>query len=136
MFWPRMSVQLKDYIAKCDVCMSFRCDQMKEPIQQHTFAARPWSKVEADHCEQGEHTLLVVTDYYSNFIEVENITRSNSKSIYKNLMMLFARYGVPDTLVTDNGPQFSSEEFCRFRSGFPLHTIPSRMARQRMLSRP
>ena len=75
MFWPRMTVQLMDYIAKCDVCMSFRCDQTKEPIQQHTFAARPWSKIGADLSKLGERTLLVVTDYHSNFIEVENISR-------------------------------------------------------------
>jgi len=115
--------------------MSFCCDQTKEPIQQqHTFAARPWSKVGADLCELGERTLLVVTDYYSNFIEVENITRSNGKSICKALMMLFARYSIPDTLMTDNGPQFTSaansEVVGDFNMSLPLHTIPSRMARE------
>ncbi len=29
-------------------------------------------------------------------------------------MVVFARYGVPDTLVTDNGPQFHSEEFINY----------------------
>ena len=42
----------------------------KEPILQHEFAARPWSKVGADLCDLQGRTLLVVCDYYSNFIEV------------------------------------------------------------------
>ena len=50
MYWPRMSTQLKDYVSKCDVCMAHRPQQSKEPIQQHEFAARPWSKVGADLC--------------------------------------------------------------------------------------
>ena len=73
MFWPRMGAQLKDYISKCDVSIYFSCGQSKEPIQQHIFEGRPWSKVGTDLCNFQEYTLLVIIDYHSNFIEVENI---------------------------------------------------------------
>ena len=105
--------------------MSLSCGQSKEPIQQHIFEGRPWSKVGADLCDFQEHTLLVIIDYHSNFIEVENINRPNNKSIYKALKVLFVRYGVPDTLVTDNGPQFSSDEFHKFRSGWGFEHVTS-----------
>ena len=52
--------------------------QGKEPIVQHEFLARPWAKVGADLCDFREHTLLVVCDYYSNFIEVESITKADT----------------------------------------------------------
>ena len=45
LYWLRMTTELKGYIAKCDVCMVHRSELSKEPIQQHDFAARPWSKV-------------------------------------------------------------------------------------------
>ena len=92
MYWRRTSTQLKDYVSKCDVCMaqSHRPQQSKEPIQQHEFAARPWSKVGADLCELKGHTLLVVSDYYSNYIEVENISKPNTLDITKALMIMFA----------------------------------------------
>ena len=35
-------------------------------------------------------------------------------------MSQFARYGVPDTLVTDNGPQFSSDAF----KNYSKHLLP------------
>ena len=60
MFWPRMSTELKGYISKCDVCMSYRASPGKEPLQQHKFAAHPWSKVGADLCDLQGRTLLVV----------------------------------------------------------------------------
>lgn len=114
LFWPRMAKELKDYITKCDICMSYRSAQTKEPLQQHEFAARPWSKVAADLCELNGRTLLVVCDYYSNYAEVARVTASTSKSIIKELKEIFARFGIPDVLVTDNGPQFASTEFSVF----------------------
>ena len=69
-YWPRMNEQLKDKISKCDVCLAHRPSQPKEPLQQHDFIARPWSKVGADLCVIDSRELLVVCDYYSNYIEV------------------------------------------------------------------
>ena len=85
--------------------MAHRTTPAKEPIQQHEFAARPWSKVGADLCDLQGRTLLVVSDYYSNFIEVENI-RANTTGVSKALKAMFSRYGVSEVLVSDNGPQF------------------------------
>lgn len=88
MYWPRMSTELKDYISKCDVCMAHRAMPSKEPLQ-HDFVLRPWSKVGADLCD---FTLLVVCDYYGNFIEVENITKATTRGVSKALKAMFSRY--------------------------------------------
>ena len=113
--WPRMTTELKEYIAKCDVCMAHRSEQSKEPIQQHDFAARPWSKLAADLCDLDGRTLLVISDYYSNYIEVAHITSITSRSIRSELKAVFVRFGIPEVLVTDNGAQFSSARFPSLR---------------------
>ena len=110
LYWPRMTTELKEYIAKCDVCMAHRSEQSKEAIQQHDFAARPWSKVAVDLGDLDGRTLLVISDYYSNYIEVARITSITSRSIIKELKTVFARFSIPEVLVTDNGAQFSSAE--------------------------
>ena len=114
MFWPRMATDLKTYISKCDVCLAHCAAPPKETLLPHEFTPRRWSKVGADLCKLNDWTLLVVCDYYSNFIEVENLQTTTTRAVCKALKILFARYGVPDTLVTDNGPQFSSAEFLMF----------------------
>ena len=114
LYWPRMTTEIKEYISKCDVCMTHRTSQGKEPIQQHEFISRPWAKVAADLCEFDNRVLLVVSDYYSNYIEVARLNSLTSHAVIKELKAIFARFGVPDTLVTDNGAQFSSAEFAVF----------------------
>jgi hypothetical protein len=71
-------------------------------------------------------TLLVVCDYYSVFIEVENVTRANTNGVAKALKGMFSRNGVADVLVSGNGPQFSSTEFATFAGkwGFEHTTSP------------
>ena len=114
MYWPRMTTELKEYIAKCDVCLAHRASPAKEPLLQHEFEGCPWYKISADLCEMPGRTLLVVCDYFSNFIEVEQVRKVNTSRVTKALKPLFARYGVPRVLVSDNGPQFDSEEFACF----------------------
>lgn len=94
--------------------MAHSSEQSEEPIQQHDFAARPWSKVAVDLCDLDRHTPLVISDYYSNYIEVARVTSITSQSIIKELKAVFMRFGILDVVVTDNGPQFSSAEFSFF----------------------
>jgi len=111
LYWPQMTAQLKDYISKCETCLAFRENPAKESLQQHEFPARPWAKVGIDLCELHSRTLLVIVDYFSNFIEVERITNLATKGVTKVLGEMFSRYGVPEEVMSDNGPQFSSAEF-------------------------
>ena len=106
---------------------------------QHEFAARPWSKVSAELCELPGRTLLVVCNYYSNFIEVENINKANATGICKALKAMFARYGVPDVLMSDNVHNLHRQSSHHLpRSGAlnmsrPHHVIRSQMERLKML---
>ena len=63
LYWPRMTVELKEDIQHCDVCLAHRNKQGKEPLAQHDFAARPWSKVPARRLMPTRRTLLVMSDY-------------------------------------------------------------------------
>lgn len=71
-------------------------------------------KVAADICFHSGQTLLVVVNYFSNFIEVDFLSSETFKSVIRSLMATFSQFGVPDTLVMDNGPCFASPEFVKF----------------------
>ena len=56
----------------------------------------------------------MTVDYYSNFWEVDYLHNTKSKTVFRKRKALFARYGIPDTLVYDNGPQLAFSEFQQF----------------------
>ena len=57
---------------------------------------------------------LVTVDYFSNFIEVDRLSTTKSRSVIKELKQQFARHEIADILITDSCSQFLSEEIKEF----------------------
>ena len=57
---------------------------------------------------------LLVVDSHFKWLEVEIMPSVTSESTIEKLRNMFARYGVPMQLVSDNSPQFTSREFADF----------------------
>lgn len=118
LLWPRIASDVKDY-----VCLAYRTSQTKETLLQHEVISRPWAKVATDLCESNGRTLLVVSDYFSNFIEVSRFHAVTTKALVRELKTIFARCGIPEILVTDNGPQFAPKEFEAFAKSWSFNHI-------------
>ena len=56
----------------------------------------------------------MLLDFYSDFLEVKKLEENTSSSVIEFFKDQFRRYGIPDTVVPDNGPQLSSQEFRQF----------------------
>ena len=57
---------------------------------------------------------LVAVDAYSKWPEVFVMQSTTVNKTIEILRHVFAMYGLPEQLVSDNGPQFTSEEFAIF----------------------
>ncbi|GFS21254.1 Pol polyprotein [Elysia marginata] len=113
-FWPGINNELRQMAASCDACQRSKPKNQKEPLHQHDEGKTPSEKVGLDFCEFGDRQYLIVVDYFSNFIEVEHMTSTATAHTISKLKQLFARYGIPKTIVSDNGPQFTAEKFQQF----------------------
>ena len=109
-----MNSDLREYIGKCDICLAYQAVPGRESLLQHEIPEQLWAKIGVDLCELEGRTLLVACDNYSNFIEVENIRAATTQVVSRILKNLFVRYGIPEVVISDNGPQFSSFEFVDF----------------------
>ena len=68
----------------------------------------------------------MIVDYFLRYLEVHKLTTTTSQSIINSLKTVFARHGISETLRTDNGPQFSSQQFAEFAKQYDFtHTSSS-----------
>ena len=93
-----------------------------------THQSGPWQDCAADILGPllGGENLLAIVDYYSIYFEVVILRSTTSTKVIDSIQPIFARFGVPHTLKTDNGPQFVSEDFKAFlaENGVEHRTTP------------
>ena len=114
-YWPGMYKEIEEYLSKCEVCNTYHHGQQREPLISHPVPSRPWQVLAVDLFDLQGQDYLVNTDYYSNLFKVGKLVRKTSKEVIENLKPHMARHGIPDKIVSDNGPQFSSQEFKVFK---------------------
>lgn len=104
LYWPGMRNDIKQKIEQCGICNSYQIKQQKEPLMPTDVQDRPWQRVGLDIFTLDGNNYLVSADYYSNYFEIDRLsTNSSSESVIKIIKIHFARYGIPDVVVTDNG---------------------------------
>ncbi len=110
-WWPGLATELKNTVMSCRTCQEQRRAQTKKPLISTPLPDRPWKRIALDLCEHNKHNYLVISDYYSRFLEVLHLPSTTSAQVVQRLKATFARFGIPEEVVSDNGPQFSSAEF-------------------------
>ncbi|XP_062538797.1 uncharacterized protein K02A2.6-like [Armigeres subalbatus] len=86
---------------------------------------KPWTHIAADFMGPlpSGHNLLVLVDYFSRFVEVVVMREITAKLTIQALHETFCRYGIPESMKTDNGPQFVSEALSKFGTEFGIELI-------------
>ena len=113
-FWPNMNAELKEMIETCETCLKYETSHQKESLIPHEVLSRPWEQVGVDLFELNKKDYMITVNYYSNFGEIDRLTSTTSSAVVFKLKNHFARYGCPNRLISDNGPQFVSSEFRKF----------------------
>ncbi|XP_048255233.1 uncharacterized protein K02A2.6-like [Haliotis rufescens] len=124
-YWPNMNAEIKDFISKCEVCQIYDSKQAKEPLIPYDTPDRPWSKLGIDlfNCNQKDYVILV--DYFSDFFEVDMITDKTGKQVIQKFKSHLARHGIPDTIISDNGSGFNSQDFADLANKYEFTHITS-----------
>ena len=64
-------------------------------------------------------------DHYSDHIELEPLRNTSAVAVIRALKRNFARHGIPDECVTDNGPQIVSHGYAHFAREYGFTIIKS-----------
>jgi hypothetical protein len=125
LFWPGMAADIEQFIATCPTCNSKANSNSKEPLLPHDVPSRPWQKVGVDLFTWSNRNYLVTVDYYSRFFEVDELPKTTAGSVVNKLSVHFSRHGIPEYVISDNGPQFSSQTFKNFALKWDFRHITS-----------
>ena len=123
-WWPGMSREIEEIVRNCATCAK-KNKPHAEPMIPTSLPEYPWQKIATDLMQYKNSMYLLIIDYYSRYIEIAKLTSTTSKDIINHLKSIFSRHGIPERLISDNGPQYSSREFAEFSRLYGFDHITS-----------
>ena len=122
-WWPGLSKQIEDMVTTCPTCCKHRKNHA-EPMIPTPLPERPWQKVTTDLFYHSGKTYIIVVDYYSRFFEIAPLKSTTTENAINHLKSFFCRHGIPEIIVSDNGPQFAAATFSKFAEECHLTSSP------------
>lgn len=123
-WWPKIDSDVEQICKVCESCQMEQRMPRQVPLHPWEFPGQSWRRLHIDFAGPFlGHTFMIVVDAYSKWLEVFRMPSLTSQATITRLRRLFAAYGLPEHVVTDNGTQFTSEEFKNFmRQNGILHS--------------
>ncbi|XP_051783661.1 uncharacterized protein K02A2.6-like [Erpetoichthys calabaricus] len=114
-WWPGIDSQIELQAKSCHSCQSMQKEHGLAPLHPWMWPTSPWERIHVDFAGPFEGNMyLIVIDAHSKWPEVHIMDNTTACKTIQVLRSLFSQYGIPHILVSDNGPQFCSEEFGTF----------------------
>ena len=119
-WWPGHAKQVINMVQRCHVCAKHSLPPV-EPKISSCLLAYPWQRVSTDLFVQKGSTFLLVVGYFSRYPELTQLATTTSTKVIGALKSVFAHHGIPEEVVSDNGPKFASEEMKEFATHYGFH---------------
>ncbi len=126
-WWPGLDKEIEQCAKSCVGCGQHQHNPSKAPLHPWIWPSKPWQRIHIDFAGPFQNAMyLVVVDAHSKWPEVKIMSTTTSDNTITELREIFSRNGIPDQIVSDNGPQFRSTEFQDFtRSNGIKHIFSS-----------
>lgn len=126
-WWPNIDADVENLVKKCHICLKHSRNRQM-PLKPMEFPERPWQQVGMDLFYLSGQWWLIVVDYYSRYPELVRLSSLTGAAVVNHCKSLFARHGIPEVVISDNGPQFSKtchSEFAKFAQEYNFRHVTS-----------
>ena len=115
-FWPGINKAIEEVVHQCETCTQFQAQNAATPLTPTPALCHPWQKCTSDifTLEGADH--IICGNFYSKMILIQCLPsgQSNTTKVISLLKEMFSEHGIPETLHSDNGPQYVSAQFADF----------------------
>jgi hypothetical protein len=117
LWWPNMDKDIKEHIKQCEPWQT-TTDKGKPPdvpITGLQITSSPSQRIHADlfyplkNSERGNMYILVITDAFTKMARLTAINGKDAQTVTDAMMLDMYTFGIPHTVVTDQGPEFVSQ---------------------------
>jgi hypothetical protein len=133
-FWPTMLKDCFDYYKGCELCQKFGKLQTTLASMLHPIV-KPWpfrgwgldfiGKIHLAS-SKGHQFVLMATDYFTKWVEAVPLRRvTHHKVIDFVWEHIVYQFGIPQTLMMDQGPSFMARQFREFTSSLGVKLLNS-----------
>ena len=114
-WWPGLDEEIERLVRGCQSCQAVKNAPPAAALHPWSWPTQPWRRVHLDFAGPVEGSmLLLAVDAHSKWPEIQLMSSTTAVKTIEVLRTMFARYGLPEQIVTDNGPQFVATEFKTF----------------------
>lgn len=115
-YWPKMKDHITKFINDCTLCGQAKYD--RNPIKQQFNivppATKPFEIVHLDLFTAQNEKYLTFIDVFSKYGQAYHLKDGTALSIIQSLLHYSTHHGLPLTLITDNGTEFTNQLFAEF----------------------
>ncbi|SJL18732.1 uncharacterized protein ARMOST_22332 [Armillaria ostoyae] len=117
-WWPKLKRDVEAYVRGCETCARTKASTQarRAPLHPNEIPSEPWTHISVDMITglvpcKGLDAILVIVDRFSKaIIPIACKTTLSSEGWAKILRdEVYAKYGMPVTVISDRGPQFVSK---------------------------
>ena len=116
---------IEQLVCECVPCQIAQNKVRKVPLHPWPTTTNNWQRVHIDFCYVDGHTLLILVDSKTKWLDVYIMKSTMALATMEKLRCSFAIFGLPVELVSDNGPPFKSETFKMFCNANGISHITS-----------
>ena len=114
-WWPNLDLDIENKVKSCQNCLETRQNPPKADLHPWPYPDKPWSRIHVDYAGPVDNNyFLIIIDAFSKWPEIYKTISMSASTTISCLRNCFARYGLPESVVSDNGPCFISEVFKEF----------------------
>ena len=120
--WTGISQDVLRYVSKCKECQENRPSLGKSTWPE----AEVWERLHMDWgYDKDQGIILVIVDAGSGWIEAFPAGNRTSQTVKVHLSQIFARFGRPRVLVSDNDPEFVSSDLKQWCKSLGIKVMES-----------